>query len=980
MGTTETGARPRQMIDDPVTDGREPDPRHTRRLAALVARSRVLTGVISGDGTPIYLSPAAVELHTGIPSREISTDHATDLIHPDDYDALAHSFGVSRDQPGVPIPVHYRTRHTDGSWRIVEGTYTNLLADPDIAGIVLDVDDATDRTKAEEALRASESRHRKIVDSLAEAIILSRDGGRIVQCNPAAVELLGVSEDVILQRTSQDERFELIRRDGSLILEEERPATRTRATGLPCRDFVMGVRRPDGSCRWMSANSVVIDFHPDGRPDLVAVTLTDITALLESTAELEQNEQRFRTLIAKSSDIVAVVGPDLRIEYVGGAVEAILGYGADELLGRDATELIHPGDLDRALTSVALTLTPEGEPDPLELRLLHRLGHWIDLEALGTNLMDDPLVNGIAVNLRDISERRRIEETLREAQGRFEEAFEHAPIGMAMVGRDGHFFRVNPALCRMLGYSEDELLELSSDELSHPDDLADTIAHHVEAYQGGTENYVLDKRYRRKAGDWIWCRVHVTLVRDADGEPLYSLGQILDVTERRRFEEQLAYEATHDNLTRLPLRNLIIDHLGLALAGARRRSTEVAVLFIDLDHFKRVNDSLGHTAGDELLVSAAERLRSAVRDGDTPGRFGGDEFVIVCPDIGGPSDALALAERIRVALEPPFSIRGTEVFVGASVGVVVANGTADPATLLKYADIAAYRAKERGRNRAELFDENLRSSVATRLDTESAFRRALDSDELVVHYQPVVSVHSGEITGFEALVRWERPGFGLVPPGEFLSIAEDTGLIVPMGKQVLRIACAQIAAWSRQFPDLACPRVAVNLSAGQVGQTDLVDDVERILAESGATPSSLCIEITETLLMQDTPATIDTLNRLRQLGVSLAIDDFGTGYSSLSYLRRLPVTVLKIDQSFILELGLDPQGATIVASVIDLAHALGMECIAEGVESAVHLSTLARLGCDEMQGFLFSPALPADAATALIGHRFATPEAARNYS
>jgi diguanylate cyclase (GGDEF)-like protein/PAS domain S-box-containing protein len=967
------------MIDDSVPDGRDPDARHARRLAALVARSRVLTGVISADGTPVYLSPAAVELHTGIPSREISTEHATDLIHPDDFDALAHSFGVSRDRPGEAIPVRYRTRHTDGSWRIIEGSYTNLLADPDIAGIVLDVDDITDRSHAQDALRASEARYRKVVDSLAEAIILSRDGGRIVQCNPAAVELLGVSEDVILQRTSQDERFELIRRDGSLIPEAERPATITRATGQPCRDFVMGVRRPDGTCRWMSANSVVIDFHPDGRPDLVAVTLTDLTALLESTAELEQNEQRFRTLIAKSSDLVAIVGDDLRIKYVSGALDDILGYTIDELVGRNAAELIHPDDLEDALISVARTITPDGRGEALELRLLHADGHWVTLEALGTDLMDDPFIAGIAVNLRDISERRRIEATLHDAQVRFEEAFEHAPIGMAMTGPDGQFFRVNPAFCGMLGYSKDELLEMSFSDLTHPDDLDRSIDMHTQAYAGG-DSYVLDKRYMRKPGDWIWCRVHVTVVKDADGEPIYSLGQILDVTERRRFEEQLAYEATHDNLTRLPLRNLIIDHLGLALAGARRRSTEVAVLFIDLDHFKRVNDSLGHTAGDELLVNAAERLRSAVRDGDTPGRFGGDEFVIVCPDIGGPSDALALAERIRAALEPPFSIRGTEVFVGASVGVVVANGSADPATLLKYADIAAYRAKERGRNRAELFDENLRSTVATRLDTESAFRRALDSNELVVHYQPVVSVHSGEITGFEALVRWERPGFGLVAPGEFLSIAEDTGLIVPMGKQVLRIACAQIAAWSRQFPDQACPRVAVNLSAGQVGQTDLVDDVEQILAESGAEPNSLCIEITETLLMQDTPATIDTLNRLRKLGVSLAIDDFGTGYSSLSYLRRLPVTVLKIDQSFILELGLDPQGATIVASVIDLAHALGMECIAEGVETDVHLDTLARLGCDEMQGFLFSPAVSAGAATAMIGRRFVTPDAARNYS
>jgi EAL domain-containing protein (putative c-di-GMP-specific phosphodiesterase class I) len=319
------------------------------------------------------------------------------------------------------------------------------------------------------------------------------------------------------------------------------------------------------------------------------------------------------------------------------------------------------------------------------------------------------------------------------------------------------------------------------------------------------------------------------------------------------------------------------------------------------------------------------------------------------------------------------------VFVGASVGVVVADGGADADTLLKHADIAAYRAKERGRNRAELFDESLRSSVSTRLDTESAFRRGLDNGELVLHYQPVVSLRSGQITGFEALARWNRPGYGMVQPGDFLPIAEDTGLIVPMGIQVLEMACAQIAAWSGAFADGSRPWVSVNLSAAQLAQTNLVDDVERILADSGAAPSSLGIEITESLLMQDTPATIDTLKRLRDLGVSLAIDDFGTGYSSLSYLRRLPVTVLKIDRSFVLELGLDPQGATIVASVIDLAHALGMECVAEGVESEAHLATLVRLGCDAMQGFLFSPAVPADDAAALLGRRFVTAASVRSY-
>jgi diguanylate cyclase (GGDEF)-like protein/PAS domain S-box-containing protein len=961
--------------------GRDIEDLATRRLVALLGRTRALMGVIAADGTPLYLSPGAVELHTGRKPDEFTGTATADHIHPDDFGALAHSFGLALERPEEPVAVRYRTRHANGSWRIIEGTYTNLLADPDIAGIVLDVDDVTDRADAEATRRATQARNRRVIDSLAEGILLSDQHGQIVGCNDAAATLLGVPIADIMNRHPHAARWTLSNRDGTPLGENDLPSTKTRLTGQPCRDVVVNVRRPDETQRWVSANSVVIDVDDDGRPELVAVSLTDITAVVESTVELEQNEQRFRTLISRSSDVVTVIDSELSISYASGAVEAILGYSVDELIGHNAIELIHPDDLELAISRVAHVLTEGAEGEPLEIRLLHKQGHWVNLEALGTNLVDDPLIAGIAVNLRDISERSRIEATLRDAQVRFEEAFEHAPIGMAMTGQEGRFFRVNPAFCRMLGYSREELLALSFKDLTHPDDMARSVENHDNAYEGGSDSYLLEKRYQRKAGDWIWCRVHVTVVKNAEGEPMYSLGQIVDITERRRLEERLAYEATHDGLTGLPLRNLLIDHLELALAGARRHSSQVAVLFIDLDHFKRVNDSLGHTAGDELLVSVAARLQASVREGDTAGRFGGDEFVIVCPEIGSASDALVAAERIRVALEAPFFVRGTEAFVGASVGVVVAGGNADSATLLKHADIAAYRAKERGRNRAELFDENLRSSVATRLDTESAFRRGLDTGEMLLHYQPVISVRTGEIQGFEALARWNRRGHGLVQPGDFLEIAEDTGLIVPMGLQLLRIACDQIAAWAGSFPDGSSPWVSVNLSAGQLGQINLVDDVARILRESGASPRSLCIEITETLLMQDTPTTIDTLNRLRDLGVSLSIDDFGTGYSSLSYLRRLPVTVLKIDRSFVLELGLDPQGATIVASVIDLAHALGMECVAEGVENDVHLATLARLGCDEMQGFLFSPGVPADEATALLNRHFLTPlsVSARDY-
>ncbi|MEP6893627.1 MAG: PAS domain S-box protein, partial [Gaiellaceae bacterium] len=435
--------------------GRDPNAPDTRRLVALVARSRALTGVIAADGTPLYLSPAAVELHTGRRTDELSVSTGSDLIHPDDYEVLAASFDVSLARPREPIPVRYRTLHADGSWRIIAGTYTNLLGELDIAGVVLDVNDVTDQANAENALRASEARNRRVIDSLAEGIILTGEGDRIVACNQAAVEIFGLSVDEIMHHTPEA-RWNLTSRDGTPIAPEDAPAAKTRRTGEPCRDVVMAVHRPDGGCSWISANSVVIDFDEGGRPELVAVSLTDITALVESTAEIEHNERRFRALIAKSSDVVTIIDPDLRIGYVSGAVEQILGYRVDEMIGRDASGLIHPDDLEPALSAVARR-TLGSVPERLEIRLLHAEGHWVYVEALGTNLMDDPLVGGIAVNLRDISERRRIEATLRDAQVRFEEAFEHAPIGMAMLRHDGRFFRVNPAFCRMLEYTNDEL-------------------------------------------------------------------------------------------------------------------------------------------------------------------------------------------------------------------------------------------------------------------------------------------------------------------------------------------------------------------------------------------------------------------------------------------------------------------------------------------------------------------------------------------
>jgi diguanylate cyclase (GGDEF)-like protein/PAS domain S-box-containing protein len=692
------------------------------------------------------------------------------------------------------------------------------------------------------------------------------------------------------------------------------------------------------------------------------------TALERRAAELalRASEERFRLLVQNSPDTVIVIDQLGNFTYASPQIEALLGYAPDALVGTSSLELIHPDDADDAAIAIANTVEASGEAgNGVGLRVLHANGTYIPVEVTGSSVVDDPLVGGIIVNVRDMRESIRIAATLEEVEIRFRQVFDHSPIGMAITGLDGRYAKVNTALCDMLGYGPDELAAMTTKDLTHPDDIDTTLGNFYELQRGAARSFCTEKRFRCRDGSYVWARVTVTAVTDAANKPLYFIGHVENVTERKQIEDRMAYDATHDALTGLPLRTLLLDHLELALAGARRHSTRVAVLFIDLDRFKHVNDSLGHAAGDELLTEVARRLRSAVREIDTPGRFGGDEFVVVCPDLADGRDIVMIAERIRQLLEEPFHVRGVPVFISASVGIAVADAETDAATLLGQADTAAYRAKDRGRNRYEIFDEDLRASVARRLETETGLRRALERDELRLVYQPIVEMVSGELLGFEALVRWERDG-ELHGPAEFLPVAEDTGLIVPLGQQVLEKACHQIAAWRRALPGTRLPRLSVNLSARQLAHPDLARDVRHTLAATGVHPSDLCLEITETVLMHDTPQASAVVNELRDLGIRLAIDDFGTGYSSLSYLRRLPVSAVKIDRSFTVGLGADDEGATIVASVVSLAHALGMEIIAEGVETTEHVEALLALGCDQAQGYFFSRPVPPEVALELI--------------
>jgi diguanylate cyclase (GGDEF)-like protein len=429
--------------------------------------------------------------------------------------------------------------------------------------------------------------------------------------------------------------------------------------------------------------------------------------------------------------------------------------------------------------------------------------------------------------------------------------------------------------------------------------------------------------------------------------------------ERKRVEAQLAHQAMHDGLTGLPNRVLFLDRLNQALSRLGRRGSMLGVLFLDLDGFKTVNDAHGHEAGDRLLVEVARRLTRALRGGDTAARFGGDEFVILCEDMRGPREGIVVAERVASALAESFEAREDEISIQASIGIAFAvDARHRPETLIRDADAAMYRAKERGGGTYEVFDDAMRDRAEQRLQTENALQRAIDRSELVLHFQPQYRLETWRHHGVEALVRWAHPQRGLVGPDEFISLAEETGLIIDLGARVLEVACEQWVRWRQSGIDV---EMSVNLSARQCAHTDLVGTVESILRRTGADPSALCLELTETAVMSDTTAVMRSMEGLKALGVKLAIDDFGTGYSSLQALQRFPFDVVKIDRSFVAEITESEQGKAIVAAVISLSKALGLRTTAEGVETVAQARQLQELGCDLAQGFLLArPGAPAD--------------------
>jgi diguanylate cyclase (GGDEF)-like protein/PAS domain S-box-containing protein len=657
------------------------------------------------------------------------------------------------------------------------------------------------------------------------------------------------------------------------------------------------------------------------------------------------------------------------IEFVSAGCLEVTGYTPVDLLLNNRIsfeQMIHPEDRMWLREATRDALERRAVVD-VEYRLVRTDGAvvWVWDRSVGVVDVDGRIV-AIEGLVQDITERKRTFQALQDAERRYRSVFENAIEGIFRTSPTGKYLVVNPALAHMYGYDS-------------PDELTQTVRNiGVQVYvdpqrrqefarvmreQGMVVGF--ESEVRRRDGTTIWISENARAVEDESGNVQYYEGTAEDVTERKRYQARIEWQANYDTLTGLANRSLLHDRLERAILSATGHHDQIAVVFVDLDRFKLINDTLGHQVGDELLKTMAQRISGCVRESDTVARIGGDEFVLLLGAGPGKESVAHRLELLLAAVAQPWATPQGEFQVTCSIGVALyPEDGSDAATLLKHADTALYQAKDHGRNRFRFFTSELNRLMSERLELENRLRRALERKEFVLHYQSRVDIATQRITGVEALVRWRRSETELVEPMRFIPLAEETGLIIPLGAWVLHAACTQLLEWQRQGLDPGV--VSVNVSAQQFAHGDVVRLVREVLEETGLDPAYLELELTESAMMRDAPKLVEMLDDLKSLGVQISIDDFGTGYSSLSYLKRFPVDRLKIDRSFMVDVATSKDDAAIVRSIIALGHALRLRVVAEGVETDAQMHFLETSGCDEVQGFLLGRPVPADEAARLF--------------
>jgi len=788
----------------------------------------------------------------------------------------------------------------------------------------------------------------QILATMKSAVIVIDLEGKIRVINHLALSMLGYSKG------------ELIGKSVRAIMDPEDPIS----TGQLLRsggtlELHMAWRSASGARVDVIASSSFVR-DADGAAVGVVYVASDVTEKRRAEQALRESEHRYRTLFEGNPLPMWVYDFEtLRFIAVNEAAVRHYGLSKDEFLKLTIADIRPPEEIP-ALMSTLATLH---DRDPHRIfRHKKKNGTVFDAEITSFEFVSAGRRARLVIAV-DVTERRRAEERLRANEERYRLLFERNLAGVFRSTLDGRVLEVNEAMARIFGYSREELLTIPAHTLYYtPEERQRAMARLHD--QRSLSN--IELRMRRKDGSPVWILENMSLLKSADGEVIE--GTIIDITDRKAAQEQVEYQAYHDVLTGLPNRLLFRDRISVALARARRSRRAVAVMFLDLDQFKLINDTLGHTVGDGLLQAAAERLVRCVRADDTVARMGGDEFTILISDLSDARSAATVAQKVLDSVSKPIEVDGHELYITTSIGIALfPEDGMDTETLLKNADRAMYRAKEAGRNNYQFSTGAAVEASVGRLSLERSLHHAFERQEFVIHYQPMLEIEAHRVIGAEALIRWNHPELGLLSPDEFIPVAEDCGLIFPIGEWVLRTASAQMKQWHRAgHEDL---HIAVNLSARQFQQHDLTAMIERILDETGLSASALDIEITESTAMHNAEMSLGIMSRLKQMGVHLSIDDFGTGYSSLSYLKRFPIDTVKIDQNFVRDLTHSPNDGAIISAVISMARALKLRVVAEGVETEEQLAFLRQQRCDTIQGFWYSHPLPAEEFEAILAAR-----------
>ncbi len=927
---------------------RQRDEAERRKLSSAIEQTADSVLVTDREGVIEYVNPA-FERTTGYTRAEV-LGSKPNLVKSGMHDQAFYQRLWQTILRGEPFCEVFINRRKDGTHYHEEKTITPLRDERGtITHFVSTGKDITERMHDEQSLRASEAR-------LADAQRMARLGNwdldlagnvltwsdeiyRIFEIDPAK---FGASYEAFLDAIHPDDR-DTVNRAYHDSVRDKTPY-----------DFEHRLLMRDGRIKYVHERGETF-YGSSGQALRSIGTVQDITARMQAEQETRRLQLFLDSVVENLPNMLFVKdAKDLRFVRFNRAAEELLGYPRADMLGKNDHDFFPKVEAD-FFTTIDREVLNTGElmDIPLEpIKTRHRGERWLHTRKIP--ILDDAgrpqYLLGIS---EDITERKQTEDRA----ARFGRILERSSNEIYVFDAETlKFTQVNAGARKNLGYTVEELLALTPLDLK-PGFTPAQFQELIEPLRTGDEETLsFETEHRRKDGSHY--PVEIRLQLSASETPPVFVAVVQDITERRETQERLNYLAYYDALTGLPNRSLLLDRLRQAMIESERHDRLAAVLFLDLDRFKLVNDTLGHEAGDVLLKIAASRLSACVRAGDTVARLGGDEFTVVLANVAHVDDTGRVARKILDTFAAPFQIAGQELFVSPSIGITLFPfDDTDAEALLKNADAAMYHAKDSGRNTFQFFTPELNQRTVRRLGLETALRHALERGEFQLHYQPQVDLASGAITGVEALIRWQRPEIGLVSPLEFIPLAEETGLIVPIGDWVLRTACAQSRAW--QQAGLPALRMSVNIAPRQFQQQDLAEVVTRILRETGLDPRWLVLEITEGTIMQDAGAAIETLRTLGALGVGLSLDDFGTGYSSLNYLKRFPLDCLKIDKSFVDDITADPDAAAIASAIISMARSLEVQVVAEGVETRAQLEFLRAHGCDAVQGYLFSKPLSA---------------------